>query len=136
MARGYKNMSFHWNYSASTIIENLGFGRQLNKEVATIFRKYCEPYLPYDTGNLSRRTRITATKDHGTITYLSGYARPQYYGTGDYMQGENNPVDWQRNTAVHPFATSFWDRAAWTAHKREITQEVDNARLKYVKNRR
>lgn len=136
MARGYKNMSFHWNYSSSTIIENLGFGRQFNKEVATIFRRYCEPYIPYDSGNMSRRTRITTAKDHATITYLTKYARPQYYGTGGYIEGANNPIEWKRNLSEHPLATSFWDKAAWTGNKKQIISEVDKARLKYVKKRR
>lgn len=136
MARGYKNLGFHWNYSSSDIIENLGFGKELNKEAAQIFRSFCEPYIPYDTGNMDRRTRITATEDHGTITYLTKYARYQYYGDNSYITGANNPTSWNRNLDTHPLATSFWDKACWQNNKRQITNAIDNARLKYTKKRK
>lgn len=125
MARGYKNLSFHWNHSHSTIIENLGFGKDLNREAAQIFYEHYNKYVPYQHGDLSTRVRISATQDHGTITHLVKYANKQY----------TNPT-MNRNTSVHPLATSFWDKACWEAEKREITSEVDEARKKYSRNRR
>lgn len=120
MARGYANVDFKWNGRASTVIGNLGFGKPLQLEAAQIFEGYMQPYMPYYEGNLSTNIRITATNDHATITHLVKYANKQYNGIG-----------FNRNLTVHPLATSYWDRAAWTHSKREITKDIDEARLKY-----
>ena len=74
MARGYANVKFEWNGTASTVIKNLGFGKELQLEAAKIFESYMQPYIPYDEGNLSTNIRITATDDHATITHLVKYA--------------------------------------------------------------
>ena len=47
------------------------------------------------------------------------------YGIIDYDEM------WQRNRSIHPLATSFWDKAAWTQNKKEITRDIDKARQKY-----
>lgn len=120
MARGYANVQFEWNGSASTVIKNLGFGKPLQLDAAKIFESYMQPYMPYDQGNLSTNIRITATEDHATITHLVKYANRQYHGVG-----------FNRNLNVHPLATSYWDNAAWQNSKHEITKDIDKARLKY-----
>lgn len=114
------NIRFEWNGRASTVIRNLGFGKPLQLETAQIFEQYMQPYMPYDEGDLSTRIRITATNDHATITHLVKYANRQYHGEG-----------FNRNLTIHPLATSFWDQAAWTNSKREITRDVNRARRKY-----
>ena len=121
MARGYSNVKFEWNGTASTVIKNLGFGKELQLEAAKIFESYMQPYIPYDEGNLSTNIRITATNDHATITHLVKYANKQYHG----------PSDWNRKRIVHPLATSYWDKVTWNNHKREITRDIDEARMKY-----
>ena len=133
MARGYANVKFEWNGTASTVIKNLGFGKELQLEAAKIFESYMQPYIPYDKGNLSTNIRITATDDHATITHLVKYASAQYYGDGSDPNTGSPGYDenWQRNRTIHPLATSYWDKAAWTQHKREITRDVDKARMKY-----
>ena len=37
MGKDFTNIDFQWNHKASTIIENLGFGKELNKKAAEIF---------------------------------------------------------------------------------------------------
>ena len=133
MARGYANVKFQWNGKASTVIKNLGFGKPLQLEAARIFEWYMQPYIPYDEGDLSTRIRITATETRGTITHLVKYANKQYYGDGSDPETGSPGYDemWQRNRSVHPLATSFWDKAAWTQNKREITRDIDKARQQY-----
>lgn len=126
MGQDFKNIDFQWNHKASTIIENLGFGKELNKKAAEIFYEHAYKYVPYREGDLSINVRISATEDHGTITHLVKYASKQYYGEGIV----------NRTLKFHPLATSFWDKACWEAEKREITSEVDEARKKYSRNRR
>lgn len=133
MARGYANVKFEWNGSASTVIKNLGFGKGLNRDAAQILYEYSIPYIPYKDGGLTNRVRISANDKQGMITHLVPYASKQYYGDGSDPNTGSPGYDqmWERTRTVHPLATSYWDRAAWTLGKRQITQEIDQARLKY-----
>lgn len=108
--------TFCWNYSNPKIIERKGIGRELNKKVADIIARYSNPYVPYLQGYLSRNVQTYGAKDHGTISYKMPYAQKQYYGK------------FKHTTAYHPLATSYWDREAWTNHKKEICAEVDAER--------
>ena len=135
MARGYANLQFHWNDSASNIIHNLGFGRELNKEAAQIFYTHYYDYIPYSLqesmGSLANNVRITATNDHATITHLVRYANKQFYADAGSSNGKDVGV--HRTRVVHPLATSRWSEWAWSMHKKEITADIDEARLKYRK---
>ena len=137
MARGYKNIRFEWNASQSVIIENLGFGKNLNKDAASILAQYSEPYVPYRTGRLNSSVYISANDNKGQITYRAkdnrgiSYAGYQYYL--DYGNPEGNDEDVMRTRTVHELATSRWCDWAWYNHQREITNDIDEARLKYRK---
>ncbi len=135
MARGYANVRFEWNGSASTIIKNLGFGKGLNKEAAQILYQYSYEYIPFSLqqsmGSLANRVRISATANQGLITHLVKYANRQYNADKGNPYGEDVLV--KRTRAIHPLATSHWADWAWSMHKREITADVDTARLKYRK---
>ena len=135
MARGYANLRFEWNDSASNIIKNLGFGKGLNKEAAQILYRYSYPYIPFSLqqsmGSLANRVRISATANQGLITHLVRYANKQYNADKGNPYGEDVLV--KRTRVVHPLATSHWADWAWSMHKKEITAEVDIARLKYRK---
>lgn len=135
MARGYKNLEFKWNNSASTTIKNLGFGRGLNKDAAEILYRYSYEYIPFSLqpsmGSLANKVRISANDNHGTITHLVSYAKYQYNADAGNPRGEDDIV--HRTRAIHPLATSHWSDWAWSMHKKEITQEIDEARLKYRK---
>ena len=117
MAKPKNTIYFQWNDSHSVIIGNLGFGVSLNKEIARICASHIDKYVPYKSGALASNLRISATKDHGTITYLQQYANKQYYGPD-----ENRCRDY------HPLATSMWDKACFSNEGPEIVAEVDSVR--------
>lgn len=117
MALNFGEIDFEWNERASTIIKNLGFGKELNKEAAQILYEHYYKYVPYKDGNLSNNVRVSATDDHGTITHLVKYANKQYYGNS-----------FERERRFHPLATSFWDQYCWMNEGYEITEEIDEAR--------
>ena len=120
MARGYANLKFEWNGRASAVIKNLGFGKELNHDAAEILEAYAQPFMPYKDGGLSTNIRINAFDDHATITHLVKYANKQY-----------ELVTPNRNKRIHPLATDHWYEEAYRVSKRQITKEVDEARLKY-----
>lgn len=126
MARGYSNVKFEWNGSHSAVIKNLGFGQPLQKEAAEILYKNSYDYMPYKTGALANNTQIRAYKDHANITHRVPYANPHYEG----VTPQGRPIV-NRYKVIHPLATSEWYDVAWRQRKRIITQEVDEARMKY-----
>ena len=123
MARGYKNISFKWNGSASVVIENLGFTKELQRDAADILYKYSFEYMPYKSGDLALNSDIRihgGKKPTAYITHFVNYAQYQY-----------RREDYIHSPLVHPQATDHWYDWGWLMHKKQITKEVDEARLKY-----
>ena len=126
------DMKIKWNYTNQEIIERKGFGKELNKDMATIIARYAEPYVPWgknhisrnahalshEGGYLSRSRRIYANKNGGTIVWTAKYADAQYDGS----------PDWKRYHAVHPKSTDHWIDATWEYHSGAITRAVDEKR--------
>ena len=120
MARGYANVKFEWNGSHSAVIQNLGFGKGLQRDAAEIIYQHGFKYIPYLSGDLATNVHIQATEDHANIVHTVKYANKQW---------ENSYPN--RYRLVHPLATDHWYNFAWANEKKQITQEVDEARLKY-----
>lgn len=120
MARGYANIKFEWNGKHSAVIQNLGFGKALQRDAAQILYNHAFKYMPYQSGDLSLNRHIQAGEKYANIVHQVPYANKQY-----------TAVNVHRYTGIHPLATSYWYDAAWKLEKREITKEVDEARLKY-----
>lgn len=79
-------------------------------------RDYCDAYVPYDTGLLTRNVRVTTEAVH----YVQNYAIYPYTGT-----------DLNFKTEHHPLATSYWDKAAMAAKGDSFTDEL----TRYIKMR-
>lgn len=93
-------------------------GLQANGPVQKALTHACriemDEFVPYDEGNLS--TILYEGPDY--IIYESPYASYQYFGVrkdGTHQINEAN-----RNREFHPLATSYWDKAMWTAKKDQI----------------
>lgn len=148
MAKGQPRLNskitFEWNAPYSTLINNLGFGKELNLEAAKIFYKWYRPYIPYKSGKLTRMVHFNSTKDHGTITHYAygmkngvpGFKYADYQYNLDKGNAEGVDVKVKRTRppkGAHRLATSHWDKWAWSVRKAEITAEIREARIKYRK---
>lgn len=132
--------AFEWNAPYSVLINNLGFGKELNLEAAKIFYRWYRPYIPYKSGKLTKMVHFRSTRDHGTITH---YAYDTRYGGVGYKYAPHqytlhpgpdyDDMSIRRTRTVHRLATSHWDHWAWVNHKKEITADIREARLKYRK---
>ena len=65
-------------------------------EVHSLFRKMCDPYVPFLEGPLSQTVEV----EPNLIRYIQPYARYQYYG-----------VNFNHTLDYHPQATALWDKA-------------------------
>lgn len=127
MAKSKEKIEFHWNYPRSVIIERKGFGKAYNKEVAEVFKRHMDKYVPWDSTNttgfhLATMVYATSTKDHGTVVYNMKYANAQYRGEG-----------YKHDTSYHKRATSYWDKVCWTNEKKQILSEIDKIRKRRSK---
>jgi len=80
-------------------------------EVNQALAKWCDPYVPYRTGALSKNLIIDSTG----VTYNQPYAEKNYYG-----------VDIPHNLTYHPLATAKWDEAMMRDHGDEFVNEVSD----------
>lgn len=55
----------------------------------------CDPYVPYLTGDLSKKVIVSPQ----SVTYTQPYAQKQYYG-----------LEFNHTLDVHPLATALWDK--------------------------
>lgn len=69
----------------------------------------CDPYVPYLSGKLHRDVIVNSEG----VTYTSGYAAKQYYGT-----------EFNHNLEHHPLASALWDKAMLTDHEEEFLNGV------------
>lgn len=134
MARGYANVQFEWNNTHSVIIRNKGFGKGLNQDAAEIIYQTYYPFIPYSeqksSGSLANRVRITSYESHANITHMVPYANRQFNADAGNANGTDVMV--HRTRTIHPLATSHWSDWAWSVYKKDITRQVDEARLQYT----
>jgi hypothetical protein len=129
-----KNYRFEWNFTPEEIANRKGFTREFYSKAGEILISYMRPYVPYDSGALDSYVRAYPANDHVTINYQRPYAKKQYYGTGGYSPGASNqPTAWNRNLSIHPLATSYWDKAAWTASGDFIVRDLNEVRKRLSK---
>ena len=90
---------------------------QVRNEVAGIYADLIEPWVPYKSGALSNSRQI---KD-GQIIYDANHAAPQYFAPDK---------KWNRETGVHPLATSKWDEVAdnfiWDSFRKKAGKIIRN----------
>lgn len=84
-------------------------------EINNVLARYCNPYVPYLNGPLSRTAEVSS---HGVL-YIQEYARRQYYG-----ENFNHTVD------THPLASAKWDEAMMRDHEYEFLNEVEEIILR------
>lgn len=60
----------------------------------------CEPFVPYNTGELCRSGHASGSGMHGEVTWSAGHAHECYYAEREF------------NKKHHPHATARWFEAA------------------------
>lgn len=90
-------------------LENIKSDKEFMTEVQQEFADVVNPYVPYDTGNLSE----DITVDETGVTYNAEYADKQYYGE-----------EFHHNTEHHPLATARWDEVAMQTQQEELESRI------------
>lgn len=88
-------------------------------EIANIVAELCDPYVPYDTGNLAEASR---TVDANGIHYNADYAEKQYYG-----------VEFHHKTDAHPLATALWDKVMLSEQGDVLRARVEEVLVRRAK---
>ena len=119
------SLDLRWNYTNKEIIKRKGITKELNLFMAKTFASYCERYVPYKTGRLTRSVRVYASgrNESGRVVWSTKYAEAQY----------DDPRYAKKSTWHHPLATMYWDRVAWQNHGTTITNKVDKERRRLSK---
>ena len=85
------------------------FDETLMLQIHSLFERYCDPYVPYLHGPLSRTTDVTAER----VRYTQPYAHYQYVGE-----------DFNHTLEVHPKATAYWDKVMMSEMGEQFCDEV------------
>lgn len=121
-------------------LKSLPLDGQLKKQINQLLVDYCDPYIPFRTGNLANFYKVTAN----SVTYEMPYARYQYYGkvygpndfkgyNADGTPRFRTPAGTEKyptgaylmySTEFHPLATSEWDKAMMEDVGDEFTAAV------------
>lgn len=119
-----KNQYAKFIWMHSDIPEQLGFTDQLDYAFAKTCRDLMKPYVPYDTGQLAKRNRITKSIDGEgyDIVYDSPYATAMYSGA---IVRNGQQIIFNYNKSVHPLATHHWDRAMLVANKEKLVSIIE-----------
>ena len=98
-------------------IEDLGIQQKVENllddtlmlQIHAAFERYCDPYVPYLHGPLSRTAQASAKG----VKYVQPYAHYQYEGVG-----------FNHTKTVHPKATAHWDQAMMSEMGEQFELEV------------
>lgn len=121
-------------------LKSLPLDKPLRKQINQLVADYCEPYVPFETGELSGNVSVT----ENSITYNAPYARYQYYGRvygPNLFKGYNadgsprfrTPAGTTKfptggylmyNPQFHPLATSEWDKVMMADRGDSFTEAV------------
>jgi hypothetical protein len=88
--------------------------------IHALFAQTIDPYVPYDTGYLSKGS-VEIESDG--VVYTAEYAQKQYYGD-----------EFRHKTEVHPLATAFWDRVAMQTELDSFAEGVKEIILRRLGN--
>lgn len=81
-----------------------------------LFAEMCDPYVPFKTGALAD---VSVTPQG--VEYTVPYAKKQYEG------------EFNHNLAIHPLATSFWDKVMLSEHYDDFMMGVRDILIRRAK---
>lgn len=91
-------------------VDNLLIDDTLMLQIHAAFERYCEPYVPYLHGPLSRTAQASADG----VKYTQPYAHYQYVGE-----------HFNHTKTVHPKATAYWDKVMMSEQGEQFCKEVE-----------
>lgn len=122
---------------AGVIIKDLGLDKngRVQKFFTNTCRRYMEPYVPKDSGNL--RDNVEETSN--SVIYNSPYAHYQYMGLamgpsipimkngiaiGFYSPKGKSKYYTGKSLKYHGGGGAYWDKRMWSAHKDQVINET------------
>lgn len=100
-------------------VENAIHDEGVMTQVHQAFAEIIDPWIPYDTGNLSQDITVSAE----CVTYNADYASIQYYET-----------EFNHKREHHPLATAYWDKVAMQTEKERLAREASEIVKRRLKN--
>lgn len=94
-------------------------------EIHQRFAEIIDPWVPYDTGQLSTNLTI----DETGVTYNAYDEEDGYYAAKNYYG-----IDIRHKTEHHPLATAYWDRVAMQTERDRLTNEVLEIIIRRINN--
>lgn len=114
-----------------TRLENLINDDETMYQLHDALARFCNPYVPMDTGTLAQTTQITP--EH--VRYTQPYAHYQYMGElylaangsswakkDEHKYPSGKPLHYSKE--AHELASKEWDKAMLSDRREEFTQEV------------
>ena len=93
-----------------------------NWEIGKKFKQIVDPYVPYDTGNLSKDVTVSTGEGNIEVIYNAPYAKKVYYGDDIAFHKDK-----------HPLATAYWDKVAMQTEREHFAREVEQIIKKAIK---
>lgn len=138
---------FRWNKSVTAILRrrNLETGGLVQQTIDNAVIRYCEPYVPRQTGTLANSPYTVS--EPGRVVYNTPYARYLYYGevmgpnipireNGDIV-GFYSPKNQKKELTGRPLhyngepqRGSFWFERMKADHTEDILREAQHAASK------
>ena len=94
----------------NAVTHNVGTMIDISRKVVEVI----DPYVPYDTGNLSNSATFVHTLEGTSIVYEAPYASKVYHG-----------VDIAFHKDKHPLATAYWDKVAMQNERTRLAREAE-----------
>lgn len=116
------NGAFRWNYTEDELIRRRGFTNPCYREIAETLARYCDPFVPFDTGTLASDYETFTGDNEGYVRYNQIYAHYQYNG-----------LDFNYSVEKHPLASAQWDRAMLSVKGQQYINEVNRIRKRFAK---
>jgi hypothetical protein len=88
-------------------------GASVQVKMMSIVIRDSDPFVPFDTGTLSKTPMAASDKADGQIVYDTPYAKRMYYGDGYNFSPDS-----------HPQATSRWFEHAKSEHMTEWERDA------------
>lgn len=120
------------NFDPATILKVRGLGSSngARKFLASTVKSFCEPYVPFDQGDLMKYAVISS--DGSMLTYQQPYAHYQYYGK---VMAGRAPKDYTGADLTYngaPMRGAQWDKRMLADRK----QDLENSVATYIAEKR